>query len=263
MIRKWWIFMAIITGSIPMFGQTRGASVFPSYIVENPQRYGEGIFTHIIQSDNYFRQGQFEEALNSLDYALSQDPYFAEAYVKRAILKHKIGRTTEAYEDFRNARRINPYASELYGFNGPLRKLKILAADYDQWIANGLTRELTASFSTSTAQQLQDIVIQKQNGDVLGALTQINAILEVTPQLDPVLYKIRGNILLLLDHHFEAINDYSMAITLDPSLKEAYFNRGIAKIMAYNRSDACYDIQESIDKGYEKGKEILQYFCNF
>ena len=263
MIKKWLIFTAAMIGVLPMFSQTRGASVFPSYIVENPQRYGEGIFSHIIQSDNYFRQGQFEEALNSLDYALSQDPYFAEAYVKRAILKHKIGRTTEAHEDFQNARRINPYASELYGFNGPLRRLKVLAADYNQWIANGSARELTASISASLAQQLQDIVVQKQNGDILGALKEINTLLDVTPQADPVPYKIRGNILLLLDQHFEAINDYSMAISLDPSLEEAYFNRGIAKIMAYNRSDACYDIQESIYKGYEKGKEILRYFCNF
>jgi Flp pilus assembly protein TadD len=247
----------------PAMNQSRGAGVFPSYVVENPQRYGEGIFSHIIQSDNFFRQGQFEEALNELDYALSQDPYFAEAYIKRAIVKFKIGRITEASLDYQKARRINPYASELYGYNGPLRRLGVLATSYEQGEGKGMTPFSPDTMTTSILKELESIIHQKQNGDILGALAQINTMLDTSRQPDPVLFKIRGNILVLLDQHFDAISDYSAAIALDPAMKEAYFNRGIAKILTYNRADACYDIQESINKGYEKGKEVLRYFCNF
>lgn len=261
--RKLWIIAIILMNVSPVMNQSRGASVFPSYVVENPQRYGEGIFSHIIQSDNFFRQGQFEEALNELDYALSQDPYFAEAYIKRAIVKFKIGRITEASLDYQQARRINPYASELYGYNGPLRRLRVLATDYDQWAEQGIDPLSPDTLPASILEELERIINQKQNGDILGALTQINTMLDTSRQPDPVLFKIRGNILVLLDQHFEAINDYSAAIALDPNMKEAYFNRGVAKILTYNRADACYDIQESIVKGYEKGKEFLRYFCNF
>lgn len=263
MSRSIWVFSIICTFSSLAIGQSRGASVFPSYIVENPQRYGEGIFSHIIQSDNYFRQGQFEEALNELDYALSQDPYFAEAYIKRAIVKFKIGRITEANADYQKARRINPYAGELYGFNGPLKRLSVLATNYEQWLSDGLYTSNEPYISADSSGALGNIIDQKQRGDILGALFQINTLLEISRQADPVLFKVRGNILVLLDRHFDAINDYSTAITLDPDLKEAYFNRGIAKILTYNRADACYDIQASVDKGYEEGKEMLRYFCNF
>lgn len=257
----WMIFSLLFCLSL-VIGQQRGVSVFPSYIVENPQRYGEGIFLHIIQSDNYFRQGQFEEALNELDYALSQDPYHAEAYIKRAIVKYKIGRITEANADYEKAKRINPYASELYGFNGPLRRLSVLASDYEQWLQEDVSRPATA-VTVAHTEELKSIIDQKQKGDILGALSQINTLLDVNQPDNPVLLKIRGNILVLLDQHFAAINDYSAAIALDPEMGEAYFNRGIAKIMTYNRADACYDIQMSINKGYDKGKKFLQYFCNF
>jgi len=242
------------------WGQTRGSTVFPSYFVENPQRFGDGIFKHIIKSDNFFRQGRFEEALNELDYALSQDPYFAEAYIKRAIVRHKIGRTTEARQDYEFAKRINPYASELYGFNGPLRRLNVLASDYESWIAN---ESLADESALVNDKELTEIISQKLNGDVLGALAEINLLLELSRQDDPTLLKIRGNIFLLLDQYYRAIEDYSSALAVDPNLETAYFNRGIAKILTYNRADACYDLQESVARGYEKGKTILQYFCNF
>ncbi len=239
------------------------ASVFPSYFVENPQRYGEGIFRHIIDSDNFFRQGKFEEALNSLDYALSQDPYFAEAYIKRAIVKHKIGRTSEAQDDFERATKINPYAAELYGFTGPLKRLNILAADYENWLQAEAASDVVETSKESILSELSLIIEQKQKGDILGALADVNYLLDTGRQPNAILLKVRGNIYLLLEQPFNAIQDYTQAIAVDPALKEAYFNRGIAKIMTYNRADACYDLQESVNRGYERGKEFVQYFCNF
>lgn len=254
------VLLVIMVFATESIGQAQRSSVFPSYVIENPQRFGEGIFKHVIKSDNYFRQGQFEAALNELDYALSQDPYFAEVYIKRAIIRHKIGRIAEAREDYERAKKINPYASELYGFNGPLRRMKVLASDYEHWLEERLSSDSSEDLKE---EQINGIITQKRNGDILGALSELNVLIDISRQTDPMLLKMRGNIHILLDQHFDAINDFSQAISIDPELKEAYFNRGIAKIMAYNRSDACYDIQESVQRGYEKGKEILQYFCNF
>ncbi len=261
-IRTVLLMLALVIG-VQQVVVAQRASVFPAYFVENPQRYGEGIFRHIIDSDNFFRQGKFEEALNSLDYALSQDPYFAEAYIKRAIVKHKIGRTAEAQQDYEKATKINPYVAELYGFTGPLKRLNVIASDYENWLQSESAGELVEASRADILSELSDVIEQKQQGDILGALKDINHLLDASRQPDAILLKLRGNIFLLLDQPFRAIQDYTSAIAIDPRLKEAYFNGGIAKIMTYNRADACYDIQESINYGYERGKEFLQYFCNF
>ena len=52
--RKLWIIALILMSVSPAMTQNRGTGVFPSYVVENPQRYGEGIFSHIIKSDNFY-----------------------------------------------------------------------------------------------------------------------------------------------------------------------------------------------------------------
>jgi tetratricopeptide (TPR) repeat protein len=109
---------------------------------------------------------------------------------------------------------------------------------------------------------LNRAIAQKMSGDALSALNDINKAIELEPE-NAVLYKIRGNIYILLNNHFAAIHDYTKAIALDNNLAEAYFNRGIAYILANDRTKACSDFQKSMDLGYEKSEDKLSYFCAF
>ena len=66
-----------------------------------------------------------------------------------------------------------------------------------------------------------------------------------------------------MNNYFESVNDYTKAIELNNEFAEAYFNRGIANILAQNRTEACLDFERSLALGYEDGAEKLKYFCSF
>jgi len=106
-------------------------------------------------------------------------------------------------------------------------------------------------------------IIQKLSGDATGAVQEFNNLIAEAEKEDPTLYKLRGNANMLLGEYQYAINDYNRAILLDNDFAEAYFNRGLARIMLYNRPDGCLDLERGVELGYEEGEERRQLFCNF
>lgn len=403
---------------------------FQSRVSDNPVIAGEGITRHLIMGDNLMAQGKFENAILSFDNAVAQNPYFAEAYIKRAIAKYRLGRLAEAQQDYAFATRINPYVGDMYGYGNNLRKLKVLAFepyelagrlslerrmeyywellepafgdeagsdttarltalsalieqlpaspayylqraliflsrgehgratdDLNMVLAmepgNALAHDLlglayleadapglaekafeqaiemdpalaTAAYNLGVIRQqqmryqealalfdraieldsglemayfnralahkamgeaeaaLRDYghllgqdgqaeakvwlnrgITRKMSGDIMGALADIEQAMRLAPDDNAVLYKLRGNIFLLLGNYLAAEEDYTRAIGLDPGFAEAYYNRGIARILGYNRPDACLDFRESAELGYGRGEEQLQYLCSY
>lgn len=403
---------------------------FQSRVSDNPVIAGEGITRHLIMGDNLMAQGKFENAILSYDNAVAQNPYFAEAYIKRAIAKYRLGRLAEAQQDYTFATRINPYVADMYGYGNNLRKLKVLAFEPDELSGrlemerrleyyqallgpvqgeeaeidasarlgtlsalieqfpaapayylqralvylgrtehrraaddlnmvlamepeNALAHDLlgiayleadspeaaeeafeeaieldpslaTAAYNLGVIRQQQmryqeaialfdraielDVglemayfnralahkamgnvdaalrdyghllgqdgepgakvwlnrgITRKMSGDIMGALADIEQAIKLAPEDNAVLYKLRGNIFLLLGNYLAAELDYTRSIELDPGFAEAYYNRGIARILGYNRPDACLDFRESAQLGYDRGEEQLQYLCSY
>lgn len=87
-------------------------------------------------ADNHFLLREAERQLNLLDYeqaeitleyALAQNPQSVDALVQRAKFNRTLGRRARAEADIAQANRLNPYAADLYGYNGPYGILNILA----------------------------------------------------------------------------------------------------------------------------------------
>ena len=405
-------------------------SMFQSRVSDNPVIAGEGITRHLIMGDNLMAQGKFENAILSYDNAVAQNLYFAEAYIKRAIAKYRLGRIAEAQQDYTFAIRINPYVGDMYGYGNNLRKLKVLAFEpyelagrlslerrmeyYNERVGPvfgdegrtdisvriGSLSALIEQFPASPEYYLQRAVVylcledqksalddlnfvlamepnnavgydllglayledgsaelaehafkraieldsglaiafynlgvirqqqlryqealtlfgraieldsglelayfnralvykamgnidaamhdygrllghegqaepeiwlnrgitRKMSGDITGALADIQQAIRLDYEDNAALYKIRGNIYLLLGNYFAAEQDYTRSIELNPRFAEAYYNRGIARILAYNRPDACLDFRESAQLGYDRGEEQIQYLCSY
>jgi tetratricopeptide (TPR) repeat protein len=399
---------------------------------DNPIISGNGITFHLIQGDNFLRQGLIEQAIMAYDNAVAQNPYFAEAYIKRALVKYRVGRVAEAQRDYEIATRLNPHIADMYGYGNNLSRLKVLAfepyelvgqlelqeqeeyyqhlsgladndllwelnpsekiarltslmAQYPQidsyyaqrallWLEQGtfsaaqddLMKKLSynpndplaygilglvhleqedwhlaeqallravelnpheaiyhyqlgylyerqmrhhkaltafdeaialspgmiaAYFGRALAHKalgnaeaaladydkilrvdrdgevriwLNRSIVRKMSGDVLGALSDVDRAIamEGTPQA-AALYKLRGNLQLLLGNYVAAEDDYTAAIRLQPDFAEAYYNRGVARVLGYNRPDACDDFQASMRLGYQPGQEQMQYLCSY
>ena len=204
------------------------------------RRYGSFINEHINRGDRHMQRGEFEQALIAYDLAVMQSPGFAESYIKRAIAKMRLGDLRSAEEDQRMAVRLNPYVMDLYGYGDPMRKTAVMA------------------FDDSLSTRLQE------DGNIYLTINDITQDIQSSAgRRNAALFKYRGNLMVLLGRYLDAIDDYDEAILLDSEYAEAYYNRGIARILAGNRADACYDFMLSTQFGFERGDTKIEHFCAF
>jgi len=410
------LLAALLLGSPALLLRAQQSDLVRGFDRPDMELYGNDIMRHIVAGDNLVRQARWEDAVRSYDYAIAHNPYFADAYMKRAIAKWRMGREAEAERDYQKAIRLNPFVDDLYGYKGQSGRLQLLAFDAEQWIHQIDDAELAAAYrhyarpkakrvassefrKPSQAEraaltealdlleasripeaaarirnlsgplqwaplldlkglllarqgQLQEAlelhvqamefdpdyvlapfnqsvvyaylgrsdqalravnealilnptfhlgylhrahllrrigrpeaaladynrlyemgylnrtglllsraVTRKLAGDVLGALTDLNRLLEEQELPDARLRKLRGNLYLVLGEPLKAAHDYTAAIRQDRNLAEAHFNRGLAYLLANLRSNGCYDIEKSVSMGYENGKPVMQYFC--
>jgi len=166
--------------------------------------------------------GHFDKAKTYLDRAIELQEGLTKAYFERALLHKKMGEREKALEDYD----------------------KIIDMNGDTYMKAYLNRGLT----------------KKMLGDYGGAMADLNQAIEEFPN-NAELRKNRGNINLLFGLPRKAIDDYSKAIELNGDYAEAYYNRAMAFYLLYDKVSGCYDLEKSMDLGYEKAFKAKQYFC--
>lgn len=80
------------------------------------------------------------------------------------------------------------------------------------------------------------------------------------PDLSVIPYNI-GNTYLLIEELDLAINQYDKAIQLEPRFSEAWFNRGLAKLIKGDKQSGCLDVSKSGELGQNQAYSIIQKFC--
>jgi tetratricopeptide (TPR) repeat protein len=254
-----------IFSTVAMEAQLREPRAFT---FANPQLYGAGVFGLFNDADNLTRVGRYEDAILKYGDILAINPIFSEAYFKRSILFSRLGRKEEAAYDMRIANLLNPKVIDLFGSENRLRRLQIIAfkqSDYtpltDISIVSDSRSEPNINNNTEYQVALATAISYKMTGETEAALAAINTFFvdETVPTSE--LFKLRGNIFLLMNENWAAIEDYTRAITLNPNFAEAYFNRGLAFILENNRPDGCFDLDKGVLLGYKDGTSLLQSLC--
>jgi tetratricopeptide (TPR) repeat protein len=75
-------------------------------------------------------------------------------------------------------------------------------------------------------------------------------------------YYNRGLGKLLLQDNEEAIKDFEKAINLKSDFGEAYFSIGLCKFQLGDKNSACKYWKQSVDKGYSRAQPIIDENCN-
>ncbi len=79
---------------------------------------------------------------------------------------------------------------------------------------------------------------------------------------DAEVYFWRGYTKYLLSYSASSeIADYNRAILLNPKYKEAYFNRGYARIKNRQLRSGCNDLRKAYELGYEDAKPHIRIHC--
>lgn len=94
-------------------GQSNPLTSFQTISPDHSTRQWDGMNAWFIRGDNNMKLGQFEAAIMAYDNAVAQNPFFAEAYIKRALAKKRLGRNAEAEVDYKTALRFNPFIGQL------------------------------------------------------------------------------------------------------------------------------------------------------
>lgn len=80
------------------------------------------------------------------------------------------------------------------------------------------------------------------------------------PDLAVIPYNI-GNTYLLTEELELAVNEYTNAIKIEPRFPEAWFNRGLVKLIKGEKQDGCIDISKAGELGLNEAYSLIQKFC--
>jgi len=206
----------------------------------------------------YAEQEDYQRASDYFEQAVEADPSYDLGYLNLSLVCMHKGKLKDALKYVDKVIELNPYMDKAYFYRATLYKKmgenEKALKEYDF-----IEKE---SNDNSYRLFLNRAIAQKMSGDALSALEDMNKAIALEPT-NAALYKLRGNIHVLLNNYIDAVQDYDKAIDLNPQFAEAYFNRGIAHVLDNNRTDACADFEKSVNLGYEVGAEQLTYFCSF
>jgi tetratricopeptide (TPR) repeat protein len=170
------------------------------------------------------KEGNNSQAEIYLDRAIELENTLTEAYFERAMVRKSLGNEAGAI------------------------------ADYDRMISQESAAPMAAYINRG--------LTKKMLGDFSGALSDLDKAIATQPK-QALLFKNRANLMVLFGHYKEAIADYTMAIELDENLAEAYYNRGLTLLKINSPVEACDDLKNSAQLGYQRAIEKQTYFCNY
>ena len=133
-------------------------------------------------------------------------------------------------------------------------------------------RLISEGYSEEEAKKLIGCIVSSEIFDILKkqepfnperyikALEYFNKNLEINTS-KPEYFIARANTYLRTSTYKYAANDYSMALDLDPTNEQVYFNRGIARLKMGKIKDACYDWKQALKYGHPEAQEYLSKYC--
>jgi len=92
------------------------------------------------------------------------------------------------------------------------------------------------------------------------AIDKLKSIEIDLPELAVIPYNI-GNTYLLTEELELAVTEYSKAIRIEPRFSEAWFNRGLIKLIKGDKQSGCVDISKAGELGLNQAYSLIQKFC--
>jgi protein O-mannosyl-transferase len=224
-------------------------------------------------------QGQYLEAIEDFNTAVSLKPDYAEAYVSRGWIYKRLGFADLALKDFDLAVQLNPrqylayyHRGVLFGESGEndLAVRDFTAAiridpDFGDafasrglaYINSGLSHSALADLQTAITMDplnsdayLNRGVVYETEGQLVNAIMDYSKVIELDPS-DYVAYANRGRVMAASGRIREAVSDYSQALSLKKDYGYAYLERGNCFRATGEKELARKDYQRACELGIQ------------
>ena len=203
------------------------------------------------------KQEDYEDAIVWFNQAIGLDSSQYLSYYNRGICYRFLGKNELAMDDINKSIALNNQEQNSFFKRALLKKengdIEGSISDYDAAIALD-SSYLEAIYNRSFAYKIM--------GDYLSAEQDIDLLIKENENR-PEYWNMKGNLQVLHGDISEAILSYNFAVNYDHNYSDAYYNRGIAKLLLSQGTSACEDFQESADLGNDKAKQIMLHFCGY
>lgn len=233
---------------------------------------------HILEGDNFLRMGNWEYALNAYNNAVISDPQYGDAYMKRALVYEKLGRSRESQSDYQTAISLNPYSVFIFDkrnignlvssdFKGEIPEDDI--SDFereryvDEFISKGyyenaliaLDSLLNAGYNHLFELERKAIVLYL-TGDIGGTKMVLDSIQQQF-QDSYVGKDLMGLVSLKENKMEDAIRVFSEAIRIQPNNQVTYFNRSLAYRLNGQLKEAAADMNTAFKIGVSSAEAFF------
>ena len=181
---------------------------------------------HQINGAQFLRNAENNKAITALTQAIEIEPEYAEAYIKRGLAYHNLGRYKEAIADYTQTVSLKRYLADAYAGRG------------DVYSELGDIPRAIDDYTTSLEKRKNALVMSKraegylETGEINKAITDYSYIIKHRP--NAIAYYNRGRAyyekFLLVDKKDDtlklAMADFDKAIEIQPHFAIAYLSRG-------------------------------------
>ena len=193
-----------------------------------------------IAAHHLYKEGKYQEAMNSYKQALRIKPDWAEAHNNLGLTLNKLGQQAEALSHFREALRLNPSLAEAHNGLGETffqqGKFDLAVEQYRQ--------ALEANPEYAEAHNNLGYVYSQQDKVDL-ALEHYNRAIQLKPGYAEA-YSNLGGFYLLQGHVEMAVKELTEAVRLKPDYRDAQNNLGLALLSQGKYEEAISHLTQSI-----------------
>ncbi|MFK7906078.1 MAG: tetratricopeptide repeat protein [Chitinophagales bacterium] len=187
-----------------------------------------------------YLQYDLEDALTRLNNDVAQSPESPKVLLRAAKFKQMMGFNTEAVEHLRQANKINPYAADLYGFNGLKNRLNVLhsmpnkymqklsfAQRMNYYYTSFHYIEVKEEENNTTYNLLNDAIRNIEEEELDTAIVLLDSILSRVPD-SPIALDLKGVVFTKQQRYEEAVTILNRVVLNEPDFAIAWYNLGIA-----------------------------------
>ncbi len=207
------------------------------------------------RSEVYLKTGNKKQALEDLSAALASDRRNPDLYARRAALNYSLGRYSDAVEDYGSALKFKPDEFILY----PGRALaESRSGLYDQAVSD---MEFYLKYFREDHRNWYNYgMVNRENDKLFKALECFNKALALS-KAEPDYFVARGETYMNTRTYKYAMNDFSMALDLDPRNAKAYYDLGMAAVKLGKTDEACFGFSKAYEYGFAEARDYVGKYC--
>lgn len=204
--------------------------------------------------------GDYQGAIRDYTTVIKEFPKFLYGYERRASARRKVGDFAGANKDEEHV--LKEQIAHKYGYSTPTSRMKNKTIKKSERNLDDYRKLVEEDDSIKDRVYESELRGKVQNHDqeakLLKPSTRTYNIYKVNPPDDALIYFEKAYEEAQSGKIGEAIKDFDKVIEINDGIAEAYFNRGLLKLLLDERTTAIYDLSKAGELGIYQAYNIIK-----